>query len=766
MKQRPMLVLLGTLMIGELTAEKIDKEILVIFSVVFIFVFYVYQSWKICLLGMLLFGYGLASHRLMDKQLSYVESFKDYEVDLKGYVYYLEEQAYGWNIYIENVNLDGMKIKFQKVLLTIEETPNIIPGDTISGTVSINDAKQDMNPGGFDQKAYYRSLGIAFTGKLKTYAIENRENRLVQFLLRVKEKWKYILDYSFGEYGSLYQGILLGDGKLIDGELKELFQRNGIGHILAISGLHLSLLGMSFYQLLRKKLGVGTSSFLVLSVCFAFCYVTGGGVSTIRAVILLVLHFLGDFLGRSKDQLTQLSFAAFIILIEYPGAVMQVGFQLSFVCATGIMIFIPRLLLYLQPCHKITKSLLVSFMLQIFLLPINAYYFYESSIYGFLINLVVIPMMGIVLMSGLVTIAIGSCFIFLAPLGAGPGYVVLKIYQILCEVSDQMPYHTNILGKPSLIQVVGLYLLLYLFFIFCRFITQKDEKDCILPWNIVRIRYIITSVVIGIILVGARYIQIDDILIQQLYVGQGDCCVIREREGQTIMIDCGSSSDRDIAQNVMNDFFKSQGIKKVDVVFLTHPDIDHINGALSLIQNDTIPVSMVIMPDFSGHELYEELKQVCNEHNILLKVMKKGDYYKTKYMTFTCLSPVEGICSETNENSLVLLINAFQTKLLYTGDVGIEEENQFCEELFCEEIDILKVAHHGSKESSGNRFLTRIKPTYSLISAGIGNRYQHPHGETIERLKNVNSCILYTWDRCIQIHITKKGWSINHYEKN
>ncbi len=230
--------------------------------------------------------------------------------------------------------------------------------------------------------------------------------------------------------------------------------------------------------------------------------------------------------------------------------------------------------------------------------------------------------------------------------------------------------------------------------------------------------------------------------ITMLDVGQGDCFVIREKGGKNIMIDGGSSSVKEVSKYRINPYLQYYGVKKIDFVFLSHGDMDHVNGILDILKNrnsDRIPISYLALTYLAKNDSkYDELRKAAKEAGTKILYMKNRQGIHIGDLSITSYTPVQDENQDENDLGQALIVDCENTRSLFLGDLSMQGELLFLKEMEqtqnCKPVDILKVAHHGSAHSSSEEFIERMTPKIGLISAGKNNSYGHPHKETLERL--------------------------------
>ena len=319
----------------------------------------------------------------------------------------------------------------------------------------------------------------------------------------------------------------------------------------------------------------------------------------------------------------------------------------------------------------------------------------------------------------------------LAVFFAGGIYVILKLYETIACIGIRCPYATVIKGKPTTIFFVIYYIIL---------------SVVLMLWHYTKKRWVwilLTFLIFIPVLPKNAGMQVTF-----LDVGQGDSIYFETKEGLHILVDGGSSTKSKVGQYIIEPFLKSQGCQKLDYVFLTHMDTDHINGVMELIEFTNFGgvsiETLVLGAGIEEDESYEKLVNLAKRHGIKLNFMKRNHSFNYGPLHMHCINP-SGYKDNTdkNENSIGLEVSYGEFSMVLTGDME-ESEKDAMLYLEKEYYHILKVGHHGSNSSSSLMFLQRVKPMYAIISCGKKNRYRHPHPETLERLKNVNANIFYT----------------------
>ncbi len=626
------------------------------------------------------------------------------------------------------------------------------------------------NPGNFDLARYQMIRGIDFE-IYDAVIIKDCEKRgmrgVEEELCILRERLSSSVDDIYGkDEAGVIKAMLLGDRADLSEEISDGFRRAGMSHVLCISSLHITLLGMALLKALRKT---GLWKPICYGICFAlismYGALTGSGVSVIRALITFSLMMAADLAGRTPDLLSSVSVAAVMIVLAKPLYILDAGFILSFSAVSGIGILGPPLKRLLPFDQKKAGTLGAAFAVTLFMLPVTLYFFYQVPVFSILINLAVIPLLGILLVSALISMLSGCFSITFGMISAVPARLILEIYATLSGINDSLPFSLLTPGRPDIMQILIYYAVITVFI----FIVEKSEK--------IDHRLRIKAVFMFLSASAVLTFHIRPALaLTMLDVGQGDCHFIEIRGGKTMMIDCGSSDIKDTAKYRVIPYVLSRGYDRIDYAVLTHPDDDHINGYLEMLEmgnKSALKTGCFILPDIHfDNENYERLVKCAGEQKIKVLKIKAGDSFTIGKVSFKCLNPEEGAeFSDTNEASVCLSVSLKDSsfKALYTGDIEGEKEKEMISRLSKEKFTkytLLKCAHHGSKNSTPKELLDLTEPSFAFISAGVDNRYGHPHKELMERLRKAGAGIHITKEEgAVRMDVKEKTVRITHFLK-
>lgn len=615
------------------------------------------------------------------------------------------------------------------------------------------------NPGEFDAGRYYQILDIQ--AKMQNAVIIRESASYDKFregLYQIRIYLSALLEICFEEKdASIMKAILLGEKSGLDEETKQLYQLSGIIHILSISGLHISIIGMSLYKILRQIRCPKTIN-VILSIALMYCYgiMTGMSISAYRAIMMFGIHVAAGLFGRTYDMLTAMAIAAISILFRQPLYLYHSGFLFSFGAILAIGLFLPaveqNLLGKKGVISQMEKLLSTSLAVSIVTLPVYLCFYYEYPLYSLLLNGLLIPGMGLILSDGLLSLFAAMVYLPLGRYVAAPAHFLLAVYEFCCSLALRLPGSRNILGKPENWQIAVFVLIL------CAALRYGHKWSRFLFWQ---------WILLALMCITMRWRS--GLQITFLDVGQGDCIYLADENNNHYLIDGGSSSKSDVGTYQMLPFLKEEGVNTLDAVFVTHLDSDHYNGIQMLVEDmmqNSIKIENLILPDIgadSRGEEYKALEALAVEQGISVHYIHKGETLCRGNLKFTCLHPEKGAELESNEASVVLYLEYEGFSALFTGDLegsGEETVRRELETIMPKEqgLTVLKVAHHGSRNSTKEAFLETASPQIALISAGRNNRYGHPHEELLVRLEQAGCRIYQTKEGgAITVCVMKRG---------
>ena len=633
------------------------------------------------------------------------------------------------------------------------------------------------NPGQFNRRIYESGKKIDFYLENPT-VLEVKEQR--SGVREVVEIWKTEMMnrcekiYPDAE-ARILEAMLFGEKRELSGDIKELYQAAGISHVLVISGLHISLLALAVAGILRR-LGFPMPVWVILSVGVLAGYgiLIGQPTTAVRALLMFFVLQGARLLGRSYDLLSALAFAGILMLLDNPDLILDGGCRLSFCAVIGVGWYVSeknKIFRSIGEKEKrknrgkggkgssagaILENIRAGWYLWLFTLPVMLDTFYQVSVVGILWNLVAIPLLPVIIASGGLGVVLAGWNIFLGSLAGSPAYGMLQLYQEIGNISEKLPVGMWTPGQPSKPVIAGYYLVIFLLVLVEKQLIKREKR-----WKIRKIfpGMELCSMLLLLLLMAHPWQQREKITF--LDVGQGDASLLQSG-GQTLLLDGGSTSQKNVGTYVILPYIKQQGISCLEAVVLTHTDQDHINGVTEVLEEGKkgwLTVKNLMYPYWmEGTEQGKQLKKLAEEAGASCRKIRAGDRLTIGKAEAVVLYPKEQEkIAEPNAGSLVLFWKWEGVRAMFTGDLPEEKERELLQNLpACE---ILQVGHHGSATSTCREFLEQVQPSLAVISCAMKNRYGHPSPDTVDRLKKTGCEIRYTM-KSGAITIRKRGREI------
>lgn len=691
--------------------------------------------------------------------------------ELQGRLYKKESVNDQFQYYFKNVKLKINNQIYQTNSAFIYCDTDCYPiGTTLILNGNVKQFHSASNEGNFDQKKFYQSQKIDYIFVVKqVIAASIPKDSLGEYLFQLNEKLKrnYII-YANAGYSDIMQAMVCGDKHALEAGTKAAYQDAGISHLLVISGLHISMIGMGLYELLRRLHGFVIPSTL-LSVIGLLLYVWFAGdlVSARRAFLMFCFLSLARCVGRTYDRITAFSVTVAVLLLDNPFLLDYSGFRYSALAIGGVIL-----------AGEHAKGWKISLFIQILTIPLTAYYSYEIPVFGVVANLLVLPLSGVVVgsavLGGVASLFAGG----LAKLILLPAEGVLFWYEAVCKLIGHIPGNLLLTGCPSDIQIVLYYLLFgVLWYMLSRRERKRslknrtadmadhmvqDEEKSYQMGNAgtvkVRMRQIVTGLstlpaYVGMLAAGILLLSVkrtDGLTISVLDVGQGDGICMQLPDRTTVFVDGGSSDVSKAGTYRIKPFLKYHSIGKIDWWFVSHFDMDHVSGLMELLE-EGYPVSHIVVAEGAvKNDSYEHVSELAAQQKIPLFYMKEKDTLRLgsdeEPMVCTCLAPSgENTGADSNAQSLVLLVQQGEFSGILTGDITKEQEKQLTKRWTQKKrLTWYKAAHHGSAGSNDAKWLEILHPLVTTISYGEGNRYGHPAKEALDHITQTGSRIYRT----------------------
>lgn len=576
--------------------------------------------------------------------------------------------------------------------------------------------KSNTIPNAFNYQKYLYYQNIYYTFKVQSLKIINSKSNI--FYQSKNYLMALIANKPHQEY---YYAFMLGDKSYINEDTWENYQKNGITHLFAISGMHLGIL-VGILKKIFHLLHLSKNKCLILYSVFLlyFLFITNFSPSTLRAALFFILLFINRKWHLELSNFQILLFTALILLSINPFLLFQMGFQFSFLATAGLLLNEAKY----QNINYFKKLLYTSFIAIVFTLPISLINFYEINLLSILLNIIFIPLVSLIVYP---LILISFCLPFLDWL--------MSIILLLMETLAKWGSCFNL---SIVIPKINLVLIAFYYLNVLGFIKYR------------RSYFIFIILVIGLFWKTKSYFDPNS-YVYLLDVGQGDSILIKSKyQKEIIMIDTGgqANSSYHVSDNTIT-FLKSLGLKKIDLLIITHGDYDHAGEIFNLAREIKLQNIMLNQGEYMEIE-----KDILNSN---LPVVKS---YQSKYIPLEFLNTK--VYDDENNNSLVTLMQIENYRFLFMGDAEKEKEKDLLENYYLKDITFLKVGHHGSNTSSSKEFIKTVKPKYSLISVGLNNIYGHPSKETLQNLSNSQ---IYRTDKqgTIEIILNKNVYQIKSF---
>ncbi len=571
-----------------------------------------------------------------------------------------------------------------------------------------------------------------------------------------------------GEEAKILKGLVIGERSEMTPEVKTAFINSGLMHILAVSGFNVGLVTVifwtifSFFRFSDKVRAVLTSVALIW-----FMYLTGAQPPVVRAVIMAIIIIGAKAMELKSDLYNTVAVAAMIFLLVDAKGLFDVGFQLSFAAVISLAYIYPKVsnLSNTLPdqlknnliVKYLIASIAVSLAATIGTLPLTAYYFHKIPIIGIGLNLVAVPLSGILLAIGFTVSAMTAISTWLGSVFAEVASILSSILLTLTTWGGNLSF-AFIPIRINLLTVIGLFMGIIALFEFHRKIVRK--------WSMILLFVILNFFIYW----GIIFDKPDALKVTFLDVGQGDAIFVEFPNGKNMLVDAGPKSfTADAGRRFIIPLLNSKGIKRIDALVVSHPDADHLGGVPTIFRN--IEVGEVIDPGILCQS------SLCDEYERLIDSLEIDRIFtlggtmideSNDYRIYILHPTGEFIPQQfaagygSNNQSIVLKIVYGKTSLLLTGDTEREAES-YLTKCFGDFLksDVLKVAHHGSSSGTTMNYLRKIQPSKAIISVGTNNRFGHPSKDVLERLKEIG-CEYYRTDEsgAIVLESNGKNWEV------
>ena len=628
-----------------------------------------------------------------------------------------------------NLELDHASVR---VIVYLNDNKSLEPGDVVSGRFRC----RFTTDGGAEEPLYQRSKGVLLILYQSGEICQEEADHISawQYPAIWRQKVKDLLTDVFPrDVAAITKALLLGDTREMDYETKTAFKVAGISHIVAVSGLHVSILFslISIIAIRRRWL----TALLGIPALLLFAAVVGFTPSVTRAVLMQILFILATLFDKEYDPLTGLSAAAIIMLIINPLVITSVSFMLSASCMLGIFLVSNPIKNWLMASSRLGRwkskivgglasGISITLGTMITTTPLVSGYFGVVSLVSVLTNLLTLWVVTFVFQGILLVCALSllwpAAAAVLATIEAYPIRYVVLVAKLLSSMPLSAIYTQS---HYTILWLVFAYVLLLVFLLI-------RKKPVVLFSTLA-----LAGLCLAIFLSWLEPMT-DPYRMTVLDVGQGQA-ILLQSSGKTYLVDCGGEDGDDVA-DITAETLLASGINKIDGVILTHLDDDHANGLSNLLSR--IEADVVFVPCVEGSDAF--IQQLPS--GIATESVLEDTFLRYEDTVITIFPPMS--YESDNENSLCILFQCGNCDILITGDRSEIGERILLGNYDLPKVDVLVVGHHGSKSSTCEHLLETLQPKYAMISVGEGNPYGHPAESVLDRLEEYG-CIVYRTDK-------------------
>ena len=598
------------------------------------------------------------------------------------------------------------KILINYYIKNNENYSNLKIGSIIKVEGRLDYPKKNTNFNLFNYKNYLLSEKIYFvlTANKITY-IKDTDN----IFFKAKNLLiNYINNFKTKDY--LYT-FILGNTSLLEQDTKESFQNNGISHLFAVSGMHITLISTLLMYLLKKITKNHDISYIItIFILLFYTFITNFSSSILRAFLLFLLIYINKKFKFNLKTIEIIMLILLILLMYNPFYIYSIGFKFTFIISIILILFSKKINNFKNYFSKLLMTSLISFFVS---LPIVINNFFEINLISPLLNLIFVPFISIIIFPF-------SLISLIFPFLDNIFYIIVKFMENISIYINYTLSINIIIGKMNLIMIVIYYLLTLI---------------CLNKVLVKKYIYILPIITLILIYSNINYFN-KNLIVTMLDVGQGDSLMLAFPNNKgNILIDTGgivnfTKTNYEISTSTIIPYLKSIGIKKINYLVLTHGDFDHMGEAINFVNN--FKVDKVILNCGSYNDLEKDLIKVLDKKKIEYYSCIKELNIDNNKLYFLNTKEYDN----ENDNSNVIYTELYGYKFMFMGDAGVEKEMDILNKYNLSNIDVLKVGHHGSKTSSSKEFINEINPNYSIISVGKNNRYGHPNKEALNNLED------------------------------
>ena len=665
---------------------------------------------------------------------------------------------------VEKFNDKDIKGKTLVNLQSVDgDFSNLNIGNTYKISGKLRRPFKASNPSQFDYGHYLRNF--------KTYTVFYAENvDCVKVDRKLSPKWRFMQElnntrnriiaahskYLKSPYLEILGGIVFGDDAVAPPDyIKDTFKNSGLLHILAASGMNVAFI-YGFWYFILKRLRV-PFKFIVVSgmgVVILYTLMTGLGASVIRAALMLLFVLAGKLIDRDSHSVSLLSFVAALMLIYNPAFINDVGFQLSFIVTFGLLTTANAVMKYMHEWKIpdwLCAEILIPIVAQIWVAPIQMFYFNSFSTYSVFANISIMPFLSVISFGGFVS-SVLAIFNPIADFVCMVSDFVLKYFLIvlvwLSNFFSNLPHSLLTTTHPSVLQII-------IFYVAILAITLMFKS------GFSKRKILVSCACLLILIISVIPIRNDNLEVIAFDVQNADAFLIKTPKNKYFIIDTGKAAyngGSSQAKVIILKYLKDRGIKNIEGLIITHFDNDHCGGVVDLINNlkiKNVYINSMVADSYTSKHIFEVFKKK-NISPILAKnnekIYSENDLKIQTYRAFL---------KNDNENSIITLLSYNDFDELFMGDAGIEAFELVKGKIPSSKIEVLKVGHHGANGVVSNEMLNTLKPDVSIVSTGQ-NKFGHPTKVTLDTLRNTD---IYRTDKhnSVKISVNSKNYSVYTY---
>lgn len=711
--------------------------------------------------SIIVFGGLLASNASLDKSHYPFKSPKIKNGEVYGEVYKIElirDERLTFYIAADSIRIGDRTLRSNKKIMSniydkqnkVEKLYDILKiGNKVKLGCTLSRARNTRNPYEFDYEKYLSDRGIAILATSYKYSDLNVTNHSFDWFGNTVFEIRNSLDNTLSSLHNkttrgLLRGLLLADRSGIDYNTNTDFMNAGVVHVLSVSGLHVGYIVIIFLFLFNRFNLYWRLALTIIGLFF-YMIITGSEAPVFRSTIMASVILITPFLGRDSNSYNTLSLAALIILLFNPLELFNPSFQLSFSAILALIVFFPMIKRIADAkgnSSKLIRYLLIflgsTLIAQIGTLPFTLVYFGRVSITSLLANFVVIPASGIIVALGVVSLMASTFSLWLANAYSSCNELLTYLLFHIVRFFGNPDYSFITINQFTLYDSIIFYLTLGVLVGLWKYFLTKKSK-------IVFVVSLLCTFFVFISLDNEELLPKNKLSIVSLDVGQGDAFLVKFPNGETALIDAGEATKKfDNGKRIIMPLMEKLGIDKIDYALISHVDSDHYMGILSLIKGKKVKKLYKPEPD-SSKQNDLDFESILKRNQIPIVHYKHEDIAVGNSKLYFLACDFSYKAKSSNDRSGIVKLVYGKTSILFTGDAGKAVEREYIQayKSFLKS-DVLKVSHHGSKTSSSLEFLQQVSPKYALISAGVMNKFHHPSGEVLDRLRKFQTKILRT----------------------